>query len=272
MARRTPPGTGSGSSSGGTRLDAWCADPAPCPRAPAPRAAISATTHVQAAPRSSPAPSEPGGQRHRDQRVAGRGVVGEPAVAQRHAGTDPLADTALERGPSRPAASRSRSAERARAGAPSIASYTVCQPVHRHRCAARARSRSTRRVLPLGLRGRDPHEDPGRAEPALRAAGGHEPGREVVAHRAVEPVDGRHRPAVDARGRRDARDARFAVDQHRAAPALALRRAPVLHRDDAESLAQHREQRLARDGVDLDLLTVARELHPMPRSGHGQAG
>ena len=89
---------------------------------------------------------------------------------------------------------------------------------------------------------------------------------------AIETVDGRHRAAGDARRGRDARDAWFAVDEHRAAAALTLRRAPVLRRDDAEALAQHREQRLAGRGVDLDLLAVARELHPMPSSGHGQAG
>ena len=79
------------------------------------------------------------------------------------------------------------------------------------------------------------------------------------------------RPSTARRGR-DARDARFAVDQHRAAAALALGRAPVLHREHAEALAQDREQRLAGRGVDLDLLVVAHELHPMPSSGHGQAG
>ena len=47
---------------------------------------------------------------------------------------------------------------------------------------------------------------------------------------------------------------------------------PSFTESDTEALAQHREQRLAGRGVDLDLLVVAHELHPMPSSGHGQAG
>ena len=140
-----------------------------------------------------------GRARDRDQRVAGCGVVGEPAVAQGHAGTDPLAGTSLERGP--------------RGGGVEIAfaehggRSTFDRFVHGlpSRAPAQVRGQSTVEVdaprLPPGLRGRDPHEDAGRAEPALRTAARHEPGREVVAHRAVEPVDGRHRPAVDARRR-----------------------------------------------------------------------
>ena len=69
------------------------------------------------------------------------------------------------------------------------------------------------------------------------------------------------RPATRDAGRH-ARDPRFAVDQHRAASALALRRAPVLHRDDAELFAQHGEQRLAVGDRDVDLLAVAAELRP----------
>ena len=213
---------------------------------------------------------EPGGRGTATSASAGCGVVGEAAVAQGHAGTDPLAGTSLEPGP--------RGGGVEIAFAEHAARSTFDRFVHGlpPGAPAQVRGQSTVEVdascLPPGLRGRDPHEDAGRAEPALRTAGRHEPGREVVAHRGVDPVDGRHRPAVDARRGRDAGDARFAVDQDRAAPALALGRAPVLHREHAQSLAQHREQRLPRDGVDLDLLTVARELHPMPRSGHGQAG
>ena len=58
--------------------------------------------------------------------------------------------------------------------------------------------------------------------------------------------------SVDARDRRHARDARLAVDEHRATPALTLRRAPVLGRHDAEPLAQHVQQRLAPFDVGVD--------------------
>ena len=50
------------------------------------------------------------------------------------------------------------------------------------------------------------------------------------------------RPATRRAGR-DAGDAGCAVDQHRAAAALALRAAAVLHRAHAEPLPQHVEQR-----------------------------
>ena len=68
---------------------------------------------------------------------------------------------------------------------------------------------------------------------------------EAVADSGIETVDGRDRAAVDARDRGDARDVWLAVDQHRAAAALTLRRAAVLHREHTEALAEHREERLA---------------------------
>ena len=110
------------------------------------------------------------------------------------------------------------------------------------------------------------------AEAALRAPGGDEARGQPVADGGIETVDGDHRTAVDARRGRDARDARFSVDQHRAAAALPLRRAPVLHRKHPEPLPQDRQERLTGRSLDLDLLVVAQELHPMPSSGHGQAG
>ena len=69
---------------------------------------------------------------------------------------------------------------------------------------------------------------PGRAEPALAGAGraeGLRPGPLLV---VVETLDRGDRPTGDATGRRHAGHTRRAVDQHRAAPALALGAAPVL--------------------------------------------
>ena len=75
----------------------------------------------------------------------------------------------------------------------------------------------------------------------------------------VEAVDGGDRPTGDPADRRHARDPRRAVDQHRAAPALALRAAAVLDRADPELVAQRAEQRTARV-ADLDLDAVDRQL------------
>ena len=176
--------------------------------------------------------SEPGG---RGPRPARRGVRRRRRTRRR---------PGARRGPTRWRAPPSSSARRGGGVEVAFAEHgarsTFDRFVHGLPSGAPAQVRGERTVevdaarLAPGLRGRDPHEDPGRAEPALRTAARHEPGREVVAHRAVEPVDGRHRPAGDARRGRDAGDAWFAVDQDRAAPALALGRAPVLHREHAQ--------------------------------------
>ena len=70
-------------------------------------------------------------------------------------------------------------------------------------------------------------------------------------HLGGETVGGGHLATGDSPRRRHARDTRGAVDEHRAAAALALRAAPVLRRPDAEPVAQHLEQRAAVVG-DLD--------------------
>ena len=112
--------------------------------------------------------------------------------------------------------------------ASAIESTTGSQPVHRQRCAAeRAVDVDACRATLLDqLRGA--HEDSGRAEPALRSAARDERVDERVANRRVEPTDGRHLAPRHAERGGDARDARLAVDEHRATPALALRRASVL--------------------------------------------
>jgi hypothetical protein len=88
-----------------------------------------------------------------------------------------------------------------------------------------------------------PHDDPGRAEPALTGALGHERVAPHVAARGFETLERRHAAAGDPAGRRDTRDSRCAVDQHRAATALALRTATVLGGADPQVLAQQVEQR-----------------------------
>src|SRR5581483_1865746 len=88
------------------------------------------------------------------------------------------------------------------------------------------------------------HHDAGGAEAAL--AGARRAERVGPPARArPEPVDGRDGAPSDAASRGDARDARFTVDEHRAATALPLRAAPVLRSAHAETVAQHLQQRRA---------------------------
>ena len=54
-----------------------------------------------------------------------------------------------------------------------------------------------------------------------------------------------------------------AVDEDGATPALPLRCAPVLHRHEPESLAQHRHQRLAGFDLYFDVAAVAHERQPI---------
>ena len=109
------------------------------------------------------------------------------------------------RGARRPARRRlrARPAARPRPGRASLptrprASHRV---VDRLPARAPAEVRGERAVevdparLALGLRGREAHEDPRRAEAALRATGGDEARGEVVAHRGIESFDGDDRAA-----------------------------------------------------------------------------
>ena len=143
-------------------------------------------------PRPQPA-VEPGG--NGTATSASRGAVSSAndAPAQRHVVVDALRRTALER----------RSLRRpfeitlgARATLSRERLATVSQPVHRHRCAAR------RAVRVADTCAREPHDDPRRAEPALRTAASR---RTIVrpAHDVggIEPLDRRDHPPVDARQR-----------------------------------------------------------------------
>ena len=94
----------------------------------------------------------------------------------------------------------------------------------------------------------------------------------AVSGRRVETFDGGDRSPGHPDHRGHAGHAWLAVDEHGAAPALPLRRAPVLGGDDAEPLAEHREEGLARKCVDVDRFAVARERDPIPSNAHGEAG
>ena len=232
----------------------------------------SATTHdIPAASTASARCSTAGGHGTATNASRGALVVGEAARAEWHSRTDDLRHSTFERGaPAPPRRDRVRRSPGA-TGSP-IASNTVCQPVHRHRCAASARSTSSFRVLPLASSAaarttipgvQNPHCDPPVATNASASA---------APDRRVEAVDGRDRSPRDPRGRGDARDPRIAVDEHGATATLTLRRAAVFDRDDAELLPQHREERLAGPGTHFDLFTVTRELDPIRHDDLRRAG
>ena len=194
-------------------------------------------------------------QRHRDQRVARRGVVGERRAAERHVEIDALRAARLPARRAGAAASRSRAAVATARPSPT-ASRTVSQPVHRHRCAASARSTSRARVRP-----RTASRSPAcRTRTAIRRSRRTRRPRASRAGSSSPSIVVTARPSTRAIGRH-ARDARLTVDEHGATAALTLRRAPVLGRHDAEPLAQHVQQRLAPldVGVDDDRRAVEHE-------------
>ena len=238
VARRTPPSGGTAAAaSGGAGVGG---------RAPALHLARERARLVRATrrpPTDSPARRStastvgPGRQRHRDERVTWRGVVGEPALTERHRRTDALRDPTFEL-----RHARGRGRDRARRP-PTVAAVVLrsprrpcCQPVQRHRCAARPdrasgcrapRAAAARTTIP-GVQ--NPHCDPPRRHErggqSRHASSGSSPSTVVTA-----------RPATRAAGVTHATRA-FAVDEHGATATLALRCAAVLDRDDAEPLPQ----------------------------------
>ena len=83
-----------------------------------------------------------------------------------------------------------------------------------------------------------PHEDAGRTEATLQGTGGGKGGREALPLARVEPLQSRDRPSRHLLERDLAAHRRLAVDEHRAASALARGRAAVLGRGNGELLPQ----------------------------------
>ena len=172
----------------------------------APRAEASASTVVRR-PCTLPAARPRLGERlahrpaaravgHRDQRVGRRGVVGEAALAERHAGADRAAGPPLERRPGRAAASRSRSAIGAPGRARSHASRIVRQPVQRHRWASSACSTAAWSAPgPWRAGPRAGTTMPGVQNPHWLAPVAQNASAHAVAAVGGEPVDGRDRAA-----------------------------------------------------------------------------
>ena len=151
---------------------------------------------------------------------------------------------ALERRPRRGGApGRAARGSGAPHRAPSAASTMGWKPVQRQRCAASAvRTDALVDHRPAPQRG-EPHDDARRAEPALGRRRSRRTRRRAPSRTsASRPVERRHVASRDPRDGRHARHPRLAVDEHRAAPALALGRAAVLHVVTAEVVAQRLEE------------------------------
>jgi hypothetical protein len=117
--------------------------------------------------------------------------------------------------------------------------------------------------VPACTEGDETEHDPRRAEPALAGAGVDERRGPPPPDVHGQPLDGHHVAPGDPPDRGDAGDTRRAVDEHRAAAALTLGAAAVLHRGAAELLTQHVEQRRgAVRRLDLDAVE--------PEGGHGR--
>ncbi len=148
--------------------------------------------------------------RHRHQRVGGAGVVGEPGPSPRTtSGPDPLGHSPLEGGPGRRRHPRSRSGGRRRR--PDHRTVEPGRPPRRwsaSRCTGTGGPAGPRSICRHGSRApvrgapdaaASAHDDPGRAEPALAAARGHQGVRPALpsatgrARRGWSPGD---RPAV----------------------------------------------------------------------------
>jgi hypothetical protein len=104
------------------------------------------------------------------------------------------------------------------------------------------------------------HQDAGGAEAALERPGGGEGVGQPSPVLLGEALEGGDRAALRPGERHLAAHHRLAVEQHRAAPALARRRAPVLGREHVELFAQCRQEMGVRP-LDGDVVAVHRQFH-----------
>ena len=115
-------------------------------------------------------------------------------------------------------------------------------------------------LAPPVEQGLDVHQDPRRAEPALQRAGGGEGVGEPFSVLGGEALERGDRAALGPLQRDLAADDGRAVEQDRAAAALAGGRAAVLGGEDVQLLAQRRQE-MGMGPLDGDVLTVDREFH-----------
>ena len=217
-----------------------------------------AQRHPAAAPLHLGKPAARGGEvvghRHRfavtdgDQGPGGCGVTREPAAAEDHRGSRGLERRSLHLGPP-----TGQQRVTVRCASPVIpanrAECVQCRVDDALPTGATAQMGQQRRpdgalvglVRPSRQRGQ-PHEDPGGAEPALAGPGLDERIRPAIAQRRIEALNGGHLPPGDPSRRGDTGHPGGAVDPDRAAPALSLGTAAVLHRPAREAVSQHVEQ------------------------------
>ncbi len=214
-----------------------CSVPAPCPPGPGLRPPTRPPTYPPDS--SGTATSAPGGS----------GVVGEPGPAEDDVGADDPGAPPLRGRPGRRPPPRSRSGWAASPASPVPAEHPAgglsdaLPPGAPAEMGQRGPDRSPpsgRPALsrPLGAQARteggQPHHDPRGAEAALAASGGHHGPAQRSRSAGGQSVERGDLAAVQAPDRGDARHPGGAVHPHRAAPALALGAAPVLHRADAQ--------------------------------------
>ena len=238
---------------------------------PAPRAATRPRPTARRPPRST-TPRSPGGSGTATSASRGARSSAKPPSPSgisgpTRCGTPPSSSArrAAPRGRRPTAEARRRSRRRS----PRRPSPSRCSGTGGRRAPGRGRSAGSR---PFARRAAARTTIPGVQKPHCDPPWSTNPATSASRRVGVEAFDRRDRAPGHPGHRGHAGDARVPVDEHRAAPALPLRRAAVLRRDDAEPLAEHREERLAGKRVDDDRCAVARERDPIPSSGHGEAG
>ena len=202
----------------GTRQ--WCGGPAPLPAAARASVSVSATTP--------PPVRRPYG----DERVGRSEVVGEAALAEGDAGTDPLGRAAFDGGAQR---------RRVEVALGQRCTCAVCVPARRGSSASRCSGTDARQApaRPPDDRTGAASEDrpcspasrtmiPGVQNPHWLAPVAQNASAQRRSFGRVEAVERRDRATCDSAYRRHAGDTRRAVDQHGAAAALALGTAAVL--------------------------------------------
>ena len=208
-----------------------------------------------------------------DQGVRWCAVVGEPAVAEHHVGSRALHRRPLDLGPpsceqripySLAAHERGwgigraeHAARRVDDGLPAGATAQVC-PQRRLDVEARGRRRPAGR-----LQGGEPHDDAGRAEPALTRSTSDERVGPAATDLGIEALEGGHVPSGDAPDGGDTRDPGDTVHPDRAAAALALGTATIFDRPAGELLPHRVEQRDPLGHRDADAVEAEADWRPM---------
>ena len=174
--------------------------------------------------------------RHRHQRSLGNRVGSKSAPTQNHLGTHGLGSPTLKGGSTSGRTAVGIHRRRQTVGLPRFEDRLPASAPAEVSVQGPGRPVSVRDpgvVRPGSQPGKTDHDARG-AEPTLAPSGGTERLGPRRADLRVQTVEGGDCPSTDPAGRGYARDPGLAVDQHRAATALALRAAPVLDRPDAD--------------------------------------